>query len=477
MPSRPNILFLFADQHRYDAVGCNGATVVRTPTMDALAAGGTRFTNAFTPVALCSPARGSVLTGLYPHNHGQLANTGNFNCVFDKVILDKVGYPELLSQAGYSVNYVGKWHLPLEGDKDFWHFDEWHTSREYGHQLAARGLDGDRAAEVQRLEWGGKAAFCGRAQLSAEDLQEAWVADKTIDMLERHSKEDKPFMIFSSFFGPHFPYAVPAPYDEMYDPKQVERWNNFEESFDGKPLIQQKEMLRWNASHLTWADWQKVIACYWGYVTYIDDQIRRILDKLDSLGLAENTMVVYSTDHGDMLGGHRLFNKGMNMYDEIFHIPMIVRWPGVTEPGSVTGSFVNLVDLMPTILEAAGVSPTIPVDGHSIVPLLKGEPVADWPDDVYAEYHGYELALCTQRMVRTESWKYIYNPCFEDELYDVVSDPGELRNLADKLGYKHVLRRMKERMVRWLSQTGDTIGEDDNWKGSSYDLYLSEREK
>jgi len=180
---QPNILLLFSDQHRYDAVGCNGASVVCTPAMDALAAGGTRFTNAYTPVALCSPARGSVLTGLYPHNHGQLANIGNFNSVFDKVILDKVGYPELLGQAGYSVNYVGKWHLPLEGNKEFWHFDEWHTEHDYIHMLVERGLNGDRAMEVQRLEWGGQAPFCGRSRLSAEDLQEAWVADKTIDLL------------------------------------------------------------------------------------------------------------------------------------------------------------------------------------------------------------------------------------------------------------------------------------------------------
>jgi arylsulfatase A-like enzyme len=406
-----------------------------------------------------------------------LANIGNFNSVFDKVILDKVGYPELLGQAGYSVNYVGKWHLPLEGNKEFWHFDESHTEHDYIHMLVERGLNGDRAMEVQRLEWGGQAPFCGRSRLSAEDLQEAWVADKTIDLLERRSKEGKPFMIFSSFFGPHFPYAVPAPYDSMYDPKRVERWINFEESFDEKPLIQQKEMLRWNASHLTWEDWQKVVAHYWGYVTYIDDQIQRILTKLDSLGLAENTLVVYTTDHGDMLGSHRLFNKGMNMYDEIFHIPMIIHWPGVTQAGSINNAFVNLVDLTPTLLDAAGAKFPARLDGRSLIPLLKGETVADWPDDVYAEYHGYESALCSQRMVRTNKWKYIYNPCFEDELYDVVSDPGELRNLAGKLGYKHVLRRMKAQMVNWLSRTGDTIGEDDSWKGSSYDLYLSEREK
>jgi arylsulfatase A-like enzyme len=138
---------------------------------------------------------------------------------------------------------------------------------------------------------------------------------------------------------------------------------------------------------------------------------------------------------------------------------------------------VSLVDLMPTLLQLAGARDPVELDGRSLVPLLKGAVPHDWPDDVFAEFHGYEGALCSQRMVRTRSWKYVYNPCFEDELYDLQSDPGELRNLAGKLGYKHVLRRMKSRLVAWLERTRDTIGEDDSWKGSSYDLYLSRRER
>ena len=479
----PNILFLFSDQHRRDAVGAYGAPLCHTPAIDGLASSGMRFAQAFTPIALCSPARASLLTGLYPHNHGQLANMGNFNGVFDTQVLDRRGYPQLLRQAGYSVNYVGKWHLPREGDCGLWGFDNWHTAREYLEDVSDMGLDGDRAVEVQRLEWGGEAPFCGRAALRGEDLQEAWAADRTVELLDKLAPADQPFMIFTSFFGPHFPYAVPAPYDTMYDPAQVERWINFDESFADKPLVQQKEMLRWNASHLTWPDWQRVIAHYWGYCTYIDDQIRRVLDRLDALGLAENTVVIYTSDHGDMLGSHRLFNKGYNMYDETYRVPLVVRWPGRTPPNSQCDRFVSLVDLMPTLLEIGGAAlPGVPdlsgtLDGRSLLPLLSGDRTHDWPDDVYAESHGYESALCSQRMVRTASWKYIYNPCFEDELYDVESDPGELNNVASKLGYKHVLRRMKARLVRWLQRTHDTIAEDDSWKGSAYDLYLSGRER
>ena len=473
---QPNILFLFSDQHRFDALGCAGAPVVQTPALDALAARGMRFTHAFTPTSLCSPARASLMTGLYAHNHGLLANMGNFNGVFNRQMLDHVAYPQLLSQHGYAAHYVGKWHLPAGDDPAHWGFRSLAQDADHARDVRALGLDPNRALEVQRLEWGGEAPFCGRSSLDGAHMQEAWVADRAIAILEEQENQEQPFLLFASFFGPHFPYSVPAPYDTMYAPESVERWPNFDETFENKPLIQQREMLRWNASHLTWRDWQKVIAHYWGYCTYIDDQIRRVLDRLEELGLAEDTIVIYASDHGDMVGSHRLFNKGMYMYDETYRIPLIVQWPGVTEPGSDCDAFVSLLDLMPTMLEMGQVQVPENLDGRSLRDLLRGAEPEGWPDDVFAEFHGYESALFTQRMVRTKSWKYIYNPCAEDELYDVVSDPGELRNLAPLLGYKHVLRRMKERLVVWLNRTNDDIGADDAWKGSPYDLYLSRRE-
>lgn len=475
--TRPNILFFFADQYRHDALGPNDAAVVQTPGLDDLAARGMRFSHAFTPTSLCSPARASLLTGLYAHNHGLLANMGNFNGVFDRQLLDHVGYPQLLGRNDYDVHHVGKWHLPADDNPIHWGFRSFASDSHYAAEKRNLGLEADRAKEVQRLEWGGSAPFCGRSQLPAEQLQEAWAADRTIALLEEQATRDQPFMICTSFFGPHFPYSVPAPYDTMYDPDSVGRWGNFEETFAGKPLIQQKEMLRWNASHLTWADWQRVIAHYWGYCTFIDAQIQSVLERLEALELASNTIVVFASDHGDMLGSHRLFNKGMYMYDETYRIPLIIHWPGVTEGGLHCDAFVNLVDLMPTLLEWGGAEVPAELDGRSLVPLLHGATPVDWPDDVYAEFHGYESALFTQRMVRTRNWKYIYNPGAEDELYDVASDPGELRNLAEDLGYKHVLRRMKDRLVAWLNRTRDDIGSEDSWKGSPYDLYITQRER
>lgn len=137
----------------------------------------------------------------------------------------------------------------------------------------------------------------------------------------------------------------------------------------------------------------------------------------------------------------------------------------------------SLLDLMPTMLDMAGVGIPDGLDGRSLLPWLCGEKVADWPDDIFAEFHSYEAALFSQRMVRTRGWKYVYNPGAEDELYDVESDPGELRNLAPDLGYRHVLRRMKARLRTWMERTSDDIASDDSWKGAPYDLHLAERER
>ena len=479
MTHQPNILFLFTDQLRYDALGCNGAPICRTPAIDSLAEQGMNFSNAFTPIALCTPARASLLSGLYPHNHGQLANLGNFNGVFDEQILKHETFVSALKDAGYQTGYVGKWHLPEEENREVWGIDNWHSYREWEQSLKDGGYeDYDFARdEVQRLEWGHNAPFAGLNTLSAEKMREAWGADRTIDLIQRYSESDQPFMLMSSFFGPHFPYSVPAPYHEMYDPEIVEKWGNFDEMFIDKPLIQEKELLRWNAGHRTWRDWQKIIAIYWGYCTYIDDQIGRILTALDETRQAENTLIIFSADHGDMLGSHRLFNKGFHMYEETHHIPFIAKWSGMIKWGTTCDSFVNLVDVAPTLLECADSEPLDAVDGRSLLPLIRGEQVDDWRDDVYAEFHGYESTLCSVRMIRTHAWKYVYNPTSIDELYDLESDPHELHNLAGKLGFKHVLRHMKARLVRQLQATGDDIIEDDSWKGSSYDLYLSRREQ
>lgn len=470
---RPNLLLLLADQLRYDALGCNGARFCRTPAMDAVGAAGVRFANAYTPIALCTPARASLFTGRYPHNHLQLSNMGNFNGVFDRQL---IGQPTLFSglgAAGYRIGYTGKWHLPREGDTALWRIDRWHPRAEWLRTVP--GYDFARA-EVQRLEWGAAAPFAGRSTLPAGRMQEAWTADRAIEMIDAFSAGDSPFLVVASFFGPHFPYAVPEPYDTMYDPGQVPCPANYAERFTAKPLIQQKELRRWNAAHLTWPDWQRVIAAYWGYCSFVDHQMGRVLAALRRCGRAHDTVVVVTADHGDMLGNHRLFNKGFHMYEETHRVPLLIAGPGIRR-GATAAAFANLVDLTPTLAELAAAAPPERADGRSLTPLLAGAAPEGWPDDVFAEFHGYETTLYSARMIRTADWKYVYNPASRDELYDLRSDPGELHNLAGMVAFEHVLRRLQERLVARMRATGDGLAEENSWQSNSYGLFLSGRER
>lgn len=476
MQARPNIIYFLADQWRYDAVGCHGCSPCKTPNLDCVAREGTRFDRAYTTTALCSPARGTILTGLYPHHHGQLTNTGNFNGVFDRNILDCENYPTWLRKAGYRTGYAGKFHLPAEGNASVWGITDWIPEEKYTQWLEKQGIRFDFGInEVQPLEWGEDAPFCGPASLDAEHHHDYWVADQIIRLIEKEN-DDRPFMMCAGFHGPHFPYAVPVPYNEMYAPETVPRPINFDETFENKPLVQQKELNRWNVGHLTFRDWQKVIATYWGYCTFIDDQIGRVITALKEKGIYENTVILFTSDHGDMLGSHRLFNKGFNMYEEDHHIPCILRVPGMAQPSNYDG-FVTLTDIMPTLLEIAGVELPPPTDGQSLLGFVRDKEPIPPREKILAEFNGYESTLLTMRMVRTKKWKYVYNPFAEDELYDEESDPAELHNLAPLPAFAHVLRRMRGVMYETLRDAGDSIVDMTLWQSNSYGLIVSPRER
>lgn len=229
MQQSSNILFIITDQLRYDALGCHGNALCSTPHIDSLARDGVMFSNAFTTISLCSPARATMMTGLYPHKHGQLANMGNFNGVFDTQVLECENIPRVLKRHGYRTGYVGKWHLPAEFDNKAWPFDLWERAP-MGDDAFDIGRD-----VVQRIEWGGTAPFEGLSNLSEEEHQEYRVADRTIEMLDSFRDSGSPFALIASFFGPHFPYSVPAPYYGMFDGIEIPQPDNFNETFENKP--------------------------------------------------------------------------------------------------------------------------------------------------------------------------------------------------------------------------------------------------
>ena len=235
--------------------------------------------------------------------------------------------------------------------------------------------------------------------------------------------------------------------------------------------------MRWNTAQLTWPDWQKVIAAYWGYVSYIDMLVGKILNKIKTLKIEENTAIIFTADHGDMLGSHRLFNKGFNMYEEDYHIPLLIKWPGISQPGFVSDLYCGLTDLFPTFLQMAGVEIPEGIHGKSLEEVVNGSEQGNWRDCIMCEFNGYESTLLSIRMIRTKKWKYIYNPFDRDELYDMESDPGELYNLAPLPAFTHVLRRMRAKLLFILQNVDDGIVEVTSWQSNSYRLMISEREK
>ncbi len=473
---KPNILFIVADQYRYDSVGCNNASTVKTPNLDALAGSGARFSNAFTSTPLCSPARTTMMTGCFPHHHGVLSNMGNFNGVFDRLHPDAPRLYSALRNSGYRCGYAGGWHMPKD---EMAAFDDLSGTSDYQRFLKENGVEWDMLRdEVARVEFGPEAPFCGRSQLSESHTSSAWIAGRGCELLRSYADGQQPFFLQLNFFGPHFPITVPEPYDTMYDPAAIPMWDNFLIDAAKQRPILNKERWRWNVGHLTWPMWQQVVATYWGYCTLIDKYIGHVLDQLEELGLAEDTLVVFTADHGDNLGGHRLFNKGFSMYDDTVHIPLIMRWPGRISGSTDYAGFVSLIDLAPTMAQAAGIETewldgTMGCDGSSIMDFLSGAIPAR--DDILTEFHGYETTLYSQRMIRTDNWKYVYNPADWDELYDLQSDPCEKMNLAEDPACAHILALMKKRLIQWMEKTGDTLAVNEGWQGNSYNLCLSQR--
>jgi len=286
----------------------------------------------------------------------------------------------------------------------------------------------------------------------------AYNAELTIQRLETLAEGDAPFFHRVDFQGPHHPYLVPEPYASMYDPEDIGAWPSYAETFDGKPAVQASYRRYRGVEDLTWDDWARLRALYMGFMHHIDDQIGRILEALADLGVAENTLVVHASDHGDFAGGHRQWNKGPLMYDDTYRIPLVVRGPGVAGAGRVCTDLVSLMDLMPTFLELADVSVPPDIDARSLWPALRDEDT-DAREAVFGEYHGDEMGLYSQRMVRTDRYKYVFNAPDGDELYDLAADPHELQNLVDHPDYRDVRARLRDRLSDWMRETDDPIAQ------------------
>ncbi|WP_100839478.1 sulfatase-like hydrolase/transferase [Kitasatospora fiedleri] len=469
-----NLLFLMTDQHRVDTLGAYGNPHVATPHLDRLAASGTRFDRFYTPTAICTPARASLLTGQNPFRHRLLANQERNVGYLEDLRPDVFTFPQALREQGYRLGLVGKWHGGTERNAASYGFEGpdlpgWHNPvdhPDYLAYLAERGLPPYRITDpVRGTSPNGNPGnlLAARLQQPVEATFEHYLATRTIEQLERYAADGRPFFLAAHFFGPHLPYLLPDAYYDRYDPALVELPPSVAETFEGKPPVQRNYCDHWAFDTMPAEVSRKLIAVYWGYVTLIDEQIGRILTRLDELGLTDATSVFFTADHGEFTGAHRLHDKGPAMYEDIYRIPGIVRVPGA--PPQVREELVSLTDCTATILELAGADPAPAVDSRSLLPLVRGER-PDWPQELVAEFHGHHFPY-PQRMIRDDRYKLVVNPESVNELYDLVEDPHELVNRHGEAAYADVRARLTRRLYDLLRERGDNFH---HWMAPMYDI-------
>ncbi|MFG1817697.1 sulfatase-like hydrolase/transferase [Kribbella sp. NPDC049174] len=475
MPS--NILLLMTDQHRLDTLGCYGNQVCETPALDALAAGGTRFTNGFTPTAICTPARATLQTGVLPYRHTLLANYER-NVGYREELDDEAFPPfsQYLGAAGYQLGHIGKWHVgKVKGPADFGydgeHYPGWGNAvqhPDYGQYLAEHGYPEFAVRSPVRGTFANGEPgnlLAGILEQPVEATFEYFLAERTIERLRQYAEDGRPFYLTCNWFGPHLPYLLPEDYYYRYDVDQVELPASIAETFANKPRVQRHYSSHWTFDSVGPDRWRELIAAYWGYVTLIDEQVGRILAVVDELGLAGDTAVLFTADHGEFTGAHRLHDKGPAMYDDIYRVPLLARVPGCPA-GQVQDAFATLTDLTPTFLELAGVEVPTQYQGRSLLPLIAGSRPDDWPAEVVAEFHGHHFPY-PQRMIRTADYKLVVNPADVNELYDLRADPDELQNRYDHPELTDVRRELMGRLYDVLRERGDNFY---HWMTSMFEV-------
>jgi arylsulfatase A-like enzyme len=496
---RPNVLIIMTDQQRFDALGCVGTfPMLRTPNIDRLAATGAWFTNAYTPCAVSAPARSSILTGLMVEHHGVSANGLVSEDPATVHFTELKTFDQLLVESGYYAEYLGKYHSPIGWTSAYsefsyaypskgsfryrtHHFLDYYemlgkvypdpvaTDDEYmdayfdvpykpdpiDHRawLAAQKGVPLKATEEVKVAQGD---YHGHLLIPDSLHMTAWQGRKTIEAIRRASKTGKPFSITCSFVFPHPPMVAPDGYYGMYQHSSLQAPATISDRHIDSPYRERafsREEFR-DPSLIPY-----MMSNYFGLVTEIDDWIGRILEELDRTGMRENTLIIFTSDHGEMLGSHGMYGKAC-FYEESAHIPLIINFPKQIEPTEVE-SYVTLLDLFPTIMGYTGVE-TEERDGQDLRPLVAGHKpaknvvVTEWP-----------VAKQPTLMIVMDGWKLYLNHLgapVPAVLYDMNSDPSETVNL---IGASHLYRNrylpkaseLKREMAAWLRQRGSVQAE------------------
>lgn len=442
MEKNRKIVLIMTDTQRWDMLGCYGNKDMKTPNLDRLASHGMRFNRAYTTQPVCGPARSAIFTGTYPHSNG---SWGNSMPLGDNV--KTIG--QRLSDNGFHTAYIGKYHLDggdyfgLGRCPDGWDPNYWYDMRNYLEELTEEERLKSRDVKIMEMEGVTEDFTFGHR-----------CSNRAIDFLKNHSDED--FFLVVSYDEPHHPFLCPEPYASMYKdyefPKSKNVWDTLENKpehqriWAGDSLYDDKDSLKIKSRF------------FFGCNSFVDYEIGRVMDAIDKY--APDALVIYTSDHGDSLHSHSITSKGPAMYDEICRIPFIVRWPGVTPEGSVTDNLVSHIDIVPTILEAAGLNIPKILEGKSIVKTLK-DPKVKTNDEIFIEFSRYEIdhdgfgGFQPIRAVFDGRYKLVINLLTTDELYDLQEDPGEMNNLINSEEHISIRNSLHDKILDWMNRTRD----------------------
>ncbi len=449
MMKSPNLLFIITDQQRADTI--EPGTVCQTPNLDVLAAAGCRFSRSYAPNPICSPTRASLMTGLLPHSHGMVDVTHavpSYRASFDATL---PVWPQKLQQAGYHTAYFGKWHVERSNQLERFGFEQYEVEK-YQQKLGLVEMGGEMSPRGGVSQKGYRDfPLYGVTDDPVESLPEYQLYSDGIGFLERAAADpERPWALFLSSEAPHDPYVVPREYYQRYQPGDIQPPASFDDPLSDRPGIYRRIQRVWQ--DLSWEQFSEATACYYASCSMIDEQIGRLLDRLDELGMRQNTVIVFTSDHGDYMGEHRLMLKGIPAFEGAYRVPLILSGPGIPA-GRTVDPIVSLLDLAPTLTQLTAGEP-FPCQGRSLLPLLAGEE-NDWRSEAFAECHGQRLNY-SQRVLWQDDYKYIFNGFDEDELYDLTHDPHELRNLTADEAHRPTLESMSARMWEIVHQTGDS---------------------
>ncbi len=479
---KPNILLLVADQHRFDVVGCYDNPDVLTPALDTMAAEGVLFETCYVHNPICSPSRASLATGLYPRNHGLWAN--GVQMPLDRRLLSKA-----LADAGYDCGMAGKQHFGPCAEADEIRRDDGYRVYKWSHDPIHRSANNSYHRWLERvhpavfkelfddIESSSTEAGNVAKGATAIDLVQVeahyshWIADEAIDFISEPSRAaDQPFYFTANFFDPHHPFGAPNEYRRLYDSGKLPTPYGSVEELQSKPEQQREYSAKSYGGYAPGFqeygedELREARANYYAMVSLIDAQCQRIMDVLRERGQLDNTLIIYTSDHGEMLGDHGLMLKGPMLYEAVTRVPLILRWPPALGSGKRIQQIVQHIDLTSTLLDVAGVPDALPSQGSSLLPLISGSDDG-WRDWALVEYrdsgHASQPPTHTT-MLRHRDRKLIVwhgEPATararDGELYDLAIDPHELVNLYHDPAHQHLCAELKDVLLDVLDATED----------------------